>query len=503
MTSQDYLKEIRKSEGLARAILKKIVVENGEAVFHLVTDTGYSERDVSYASGVSAQYAGGLPAVAKVVRSVPSEEGVCHAASEFLRTRFPSFAAFVRPEDLSATVCETGGRVLIGVSAFERQRSSEESVTDGLSEFLARNFCGSWPCELVEKEKEIAGIERETPAEEYVLTPRYFEVSDFSAIDGGPVPACALYLADLKGEAENITVCGKVDFIEERQTKTGKPFFRLTLTDVSGESQQATYFSKKATLEKVRSVAVGDSVCLTGSSEFYNGKLCLRVQYFNLGGPPAGYVPERRRSRPVPLAYKAVFPTPAVDPEQGDLFGAKPLPAEFLRETFVVFDLETTGINMAGTMDRIIEIGAVKVVNGEISEKFSSFVACPVKLPPEIVGLTGIDDSMLVGAPPVGDVLADFYKFSAGSILVGHNAKQFDCKFIRHYGEEEGYLFDQKVCDTLLMAQQQLPNLSKHNLQALADHFGLHFNHHRAYDDAFVTAKIFIELIRMAGKFEC
>ena len=117
--------------------------------------------------------------------------------------------------------------------------------------------------------------------------------------------------------------------------------------------------------------------------------------------------------------------------------------------------------------------------------------------------LTGIRDEMLVGAPSVGDVLADFYKFSDGCILAGHNAKQFDCKFIRHYGEEEGYFFEQRVCDTLTMAQKQLPNLSKHNLQVLADHFGLRFNHHRAFDDAFVTAKILIELVRDAGKFEC
>ncbi len=500
MRSSEYLREIRKSEGLAHAVLKKIVVENGNAVFHLVTDTNYMEQDVAYAGEVSARYSAGLPASAKVVKSVPDAHGIAAAVADYLPARFPSFAAFVRPEDISATVSDGGGRVFLGVSEEERLRVQGDSVTDAVAAYLCRNFCGTWACELVSKHKESAEIVRETPEEEYLLTPRYFEIADFAAIDGGEQPKRALYLADLTKEVQNVTVCGKVDFIEERQTKSGKPFFRVTVTDVSGESIQATYFSKKATLEQVRGVKAGASVCLTGNSEFYMGRLSLNVQYFNFGNPPAGYVAEKRLSRPVPQRYKVVFPTPACDPEQGNLFGKKPLPLEFLGRNFVVFDLETTGISTAGTMDRIIEIGAVKIVRGEIAEKFSSFVACPVKLPQEIVDITHITDEMLVGAPEVSDVLADFYKFSADCCLVGQNAKQFDCKFIRYYGEKEGYLFDQPVYDTMLMAQKQLPGLTKHNLQVLADHFGLQFNHHRAFDDAFVTAKIFIELVRMDGK---
>ena len=91
-------------------------------------------------------------------------------------------------------------------------------------------------------------------------------------------------------------------------------------------------------------------------------------------------------------------------------------------------------------------------------------------------------------------MIADFYKFSHDCILVGHNI-MFDYKFIRHYGEREGYLFDQKMYDTLSISQEVL-RLSNYKLNTLADHYGFSFNHHRAYDDAFVTAKIFIELIK-------
>ncbi|MDE5548481.1 MAG: 3'-5' exonuclease, partial [Clostridia bacterium] len=109
--------------------------------------------------------------------------------------------------------------------------------------------------------------------------------------------------------------------------------------------------------------------------------------------------------------------------------------------------------------------------------------------------LTGISDDMLAGAPEISDVISDFYKFAAGCVLVGHNV-QFDYKFIRYYGEQEGYLFDQKQYDTLSFAQEML-RLSNYKLNTVADYFGFGFNHHRAYEDAFVTAKIFLALARM------
>ena len=148
-------------------------------------------------------------------------------------------------------------------------------------------------------------------------------------------------------------------------------------------------------------------------------------------------------------------------------------------------------------MDRIIEIGAVKIREGKIVERFSTFVACPVRLSQEIVQLTGITDDMLIGAPSISDVIPDFYKFTAGCTLVAHNA-QFDCKFIRYYGEREGFDFNHRQLDTVYLAQELL-HLKNYKLNTIADHFGFTFNHHRAYEDAFVTAKIFIELIRLKG----
>lgn len=166
-----------------------------------------------------------------------------------------------------------------------------------------------------------------------------------------------------------------------------------------------------------------------------------------------------------------------------------------------MFDLETTGLTtmpVAGEMDGIIEIGAYKVIDGEIKEKFSTFVNPERTVPLEqrITELTGITDAMVKAAPSYKDVLPDFVKFCDGSALVGHNAVGFDYKFINFYCTELGFCIDYKVLDTLILSQQLL-HLSNNKLNTIADHFGITFNHHRAEDDALATAKIFIELIKI------
>ena len=192
-----------------------------------------------------------------------------------------------------------------------------------------------------------------------------------------------------------------------------------------------------------------------------------------------------------------VAPEHFTDYNQLNLFEQGALPDDLVRNTFVVFDLETTGLNTSpasGRMDAITEIGAVKIIGGEIREQFSTLVNPERKLEADVVKLTGITDDMVKDAPKIAEVIPDFYKFCDGCLLVAHNAP-FDSKFIRYYGEAEGYMFEQKVYDTVSIAQSFL-YLNNYKLNTLADHYGVVFRHHRASDDALATAKIFIEMIK-------
>lgn len=162
-------------------------------------------------------------------------------------------------------------------------------------------------------------------------------------------------------------------------------------------------------------------------------------------------------------------------------------------QTTVVFDLETTGLSAATC--EIIEFGAVKLENGEIVDRFSSFCNPGVPIPAKITELTSITDEMVQGAPPVRQVLRDFLAFADGALLVAHNAK-FDTGFIRAAAEREGVAFTNPSLDTVAVSQYVNAGLKKHTLDAVADYYGLgDFHHHRAVDDAEMLALIYIEML--------
>ena len=162
---------------------------------------------------------------------------------------------------------------------------------------------------------------------------------------------------------------------------------------------------------------------------------------------------------------------------------------------YIIFDLETTGLSAA--TERIIEIGAVKVENGEILESFDLFVDPEKTITPEITRLTSITNEMVAGAPKETEALEQFFRFCDGcDILVAHNA-DFDMGFlraaIRRCGREE----DPVQIDTLVMARAMYPELKKHKLDTIAERLGVtQKHHHRADDDARVLAEIFLKMVQ-------
>ena len=159
-------------------------------------------------------------------------------------------------------------------------------------------------------------------------------------------------------------------------------------------------------------------------------------------------------------------------------------------DEIVCFDIETTGLKVQ--REAITEIGAVVLKNGQITDKFQTFVNPGRRLTPEIIGLTGITDAMLADAPPPEQALAEFLKFVDGRPLAAHNA-EFDIGFIRAGCRRAGLEFDPTYIDSLILAQNLLPELHKYKLDIVAEHLDLPaFNHHRASDDAGMVAYMLI-----------
>ena len=166
-----------------------------------------------------------------------------------------------------------------------------------------------------------------------------------------------------------------------------------------------------------------------------------------------------------------------------------------LNDSYVVFDLETTGLSP--DKNKIIEIGAVKVVDGAITERFSTFVNPEVPIPYNIEQLTSIKDDMVLDAPRIEEILPKFMKFCEGTVMVAHNA-EFDTGFIRKNCERMGLPFDFTIADTVALARILLPQLNRFKLDTVAKAVGVSLDHHhRAVDDAACTAEIFVKFIEM------
>ena len=166
-----------------------------------------------------------------------------------------------------------------------------------------------------------------------------------------------------------------------------------------------------------------------------------------------------------------------------------------LNADFVVFDIETTGFSPVN--NKIIEIGAVKIRQGEITDRFSVFVNPGVPIPFEIEKLTSINDSMVMDAPPIEVILPQFLDFCQDAVLVAHNAN-FDMSFIMENAKRQGISRKFTFVDTLGIARVLLTHQAKHTLDAVAKTLSISLeNHHRAVDDAECTAHIFLKFSAM------
>ncbi|MDY3303983.1 MAG: PolC-type DNA polymerase III [Clostridia bacterium] len=164
-----------------------------------------------------------------------------------------------------------------------------------------------------------------------------------------------------------------------------------------------------------------------------------------------------------------------------------------LNSEFVVFDIETTGLS--AEKDTIIEIGAVKIKNKKIVDKFETFVDPERAIPEKITEITSIKDEDVTGAPKLKDALASFFEFAKGSVLVAHNAG-FDTSFIKNGAKQYGFEYNFACADTLELSRSLVQGLKNYKLDTLTKHFEVLLeHHHRACDDAQATGEIFIHLL--------
>lgn len=436
----------------------------------------------------------------KVIKIVNDPELVISSIYAFIKNNYQSVSMWLEKSDITVFISGYTVRYKIDLAPDAKDYFEANGLKAEINQFLNKTFCADFYGELGLKEvKEFSDeIDMQNVYYEAMSSARVrcFSVSDVEIIDDREVETSASYMCDAT-EVGNVILAGTVSAVREKETKNGKPFFIIDFSDTTAK-MSGVYFSKKNTVDKIRaSVIVGADIIVKGKLSFYKEKnLSLTIDKINLCKFPDDFEIEKLPPKPVPSRYRKVFPEKATTLKVASMFDTeKPLSDEVLNATYVAVDIETTGLNPS--FDEITEIAAVKIVNGKISETWTTLIDPKKKLDPENIAITGITDEMLQGKPDVKEVIGDFLLFVKDSVVVGHNFVEFDKKFLDKAAEKCEYEFNNDMIDTWPLSMDLVPGLKKYKLNFVADYFHIEFHHHRALSDAWATAEIFIELMRV------
>ena len=235
-----------------------------------------------------------------------------------------------------------------------------------------------------------------------------------------------------------------------------------------------------------------ETYVIQGKVNAYNNQKSVRVEKI----AKCNFNPPKKIWKKCPSDYRYIRPEPYEFMQQASLFfeEKKTTNEYLLNNTFVVYDLETTGINPE--FCKIIDIGAYKIVDGKIVEKFCTFVNPECEIPEEASRINRITNTMVEGSPTIEMALPDFYKFCYGSTIVGYNNIDFDDLFIKKEGKKQFYNFDNKVDDVFNIAKKNIGGLRNYKLSTVCEYENVPLiDAHRASNDALATAKLFIKLV--------
>lgn len=297
----------------------------------------------------------------------------------------------------------------------------------------------------------------------------------------------------------DVILFGKISNVQKKTftAKSGKrkgeekTYYTFNLND--GSQIECVYFCTKSNEKKCEALADGmPFLCLGNLKMGLTDKLTYYISamtYAQLKTQPQEEEPEQEIERAGVVPIEDYF-----EHKQENIFVKEPVYKEPVSSrNIVVYDLETTGLDPE-TCD-IIEIGAIKIEKGRITKKFATFVNPGKHIPDEASAINHITDDMVAGSPKIEDVIVDFYKFCEGCIISGYNNNNFDNNFLKKAYQKAGLKFNVESLDVMLLARGGRIKTTNFKLTTVAAALGIELsNAHRAYNDAFATAKVLLKL---------
>lgn len=424
-------------------------------------------------------------------------------------------------KDGDVAVRVEGGRINVKITVVKSMLKmlTDCNFADELECFLDDTFVEIPSVEFYEKE--LSEGEKEFLPEGsvgYVSGARLIKIELTEQVFGkSRIGVAPSYISDMKENTGVTVLCGKVAAFVEKTYKNknfGKevekngrfkvnttdeflPRFSFTLNDTTGNIS-AAIFPREENLDKLRLLTDGDTVAVEGTVGYNQFAGGLQIMVRSLWKADIDFdgivktVPQKKESSD----YSLIWPEKFVDEEQTDIFSdPSDVPAYLKGKTFVAFDTETTGTDTS--KDKIVEISAVKIVDGTVVETWTSLCNPGIHIPEVTTAIHGITDDDVKDKPSFLEILPDFYKFTRGAAMVGHNV-EFDYKMLMSNGRDSGYVFDNELCDTYAMARKYLVGKTRNfKLISVSEALGITLtNAHRALFDSLATAKCFIKMAR-------
>ncbi len=376
-------------------------------------------------------------------------------------------------------------------------------------------FCGKILAEVVEVPEEesedflenrLAVLERKNLLNNFSAGKQRYDIKVTTKLIGNEIALMPQYIKDFKKAALNVIISGKIRFLTVKTFKVKKPpknpnapaekpYISFNIEDKTGK-MQAVLFPTKASYHKAMLLKDGDLIVVKGDIKEYGERLSITVKDLSLCEavkqlPKETVIENIFKNEEITYSY--VFPQKYFSALQQNMFEkVDAINTNTLGKEFVVFDLETTGLE--AQEEDIIEIGAVKIKDGVLRETFSTFIKPTKQIPEKITQITGINDSMVADAPSIEQVLPDFYKFCKDSILVAYNIP-FDYSFIRKFAKQQMFEFNNEQIDVLMLAREKIKGLKHYNLSSVCTYLGVSLiGAHRAIEDTIATAKVFLKL---------
>ena len=439
--------------------------------------------------------------VVKFQKSYLDQSLIQNAVLGYFKKFRASLASVLTLDNISVSVSEFGVEVTIAFPEKVLESLAIDNLEIDLKKFLNSKFIAEFFCKFCPRENlNFAEIDEKIKASLLARAKAVKPISRYKVFDvfkliGNEITPEPEYMSNIRGSKSSVILAGRIQNFAKKtykrmrkEVEVEKTYYKFTLHE-DNRYIQMVYFCPKNNITKMDKLVDGTDVLVIADIKKENNNFSGYIRSLSLC-----QINEvvRKHSKEKINKYSIVHPQKYEVFSQGNIFDeTKKFDSNISNNTFVVFDVETTGLD-AETCE-IIEIGAVKVSGGRIIEKFQTLVKPKKPISILITDITGITNEMVANAPTIEGVIKDFYLFTKNTILAGYNVG-FDIKFIQTAGREFGIKFQNEVQDVMVLARQKV-QCKNYKLLTVVKALNLTLdNAHRAFFDALATAEVLLEL---------